>query len=75
MSLVVSTLLSITVWYTDSLDKAGVVVVAAGYSILNVLIFYFIGNILEKEAKDTQSTGHTDSDAEPDRDGGEYSEK
>lgn len=51
LSLVVSTLLSITVWYTDSLDKAGVVVVAAGYSILNVLIFYFIGNILEKEAK------------------------
>lgn len=51
LSLVVTTLLTITVWYTDSLDKTGVMVFAVGYSVINILIFYFIGNILEKDAK------------------------
>lgn len=51
LSILVSTLLCITVWYTESLNKAGVVVAAAGYSTINILIFYFIGNILGKEAE------------------------
>lgn len=51
VSLVVSTLLTLMVWYAKSPDKAGIVVAAAGYSIINVLMFYFIGNILEKEAE------------------------
>lgn len=51
LSLVVTTLSSITVWYTDSLDKTGVLVFAAGYSVINLLIFYFIGNILKKDEK------------------------
>ena len=38
-------------WFSDSLNKSGVVVIAAGYSVINVLGFYFIGTIVEKDAK------------------------
>lgn len=46
-----TTLMSITVWYTNTLNKIGVMVVAVGYSVINVLIFYFIGSVMEKERK------------------------
>lgn len=51
VSLIVTTLMSITVWYTNTLNKIGVMVVAVGYSVINVLIFYFIGSVMEKERK------------------------
>lgn len=51
LSLIVTTLMSITVWFSDSLNKSGVVIIAAGYSVINVLGFYFIGTIVEKDAK------------------------
>ena len=51
VSLVVTIFMSLAVWFSNSLDKAAVVVVAFGYSVINVLVFYFTGSILEKEAK------------------------
>lgn len=51
LSLVVTTLMCLTVWYTDSLNKPGVVVTAVGYSAINILIFFFIGSILQKETE------------------------
>lgn len=47
----VTTLMSITVWYTDSLNRIGVVVAAAGYSVIIVLVFYFTVKLVEKETK------------------------
>lgn len=53
ISILVTTLLSMYIWYTDSIraDSGGLLAAAVGYCVINVLAFYFIGNILEKEAQ------------------------
>lgn len=51
ISILVTTLLSMYIWYTDSIraDSGALLAAAVGYCVINVLAFYFIGNILEKE--------------------------
>lgn len=51
ISIMVTTLLSMYIWYTDSIraDSGALLAAAVGYCVINVLAFYFIGNILEKE--------------------------
>lgn len=53
LSILITTLLSMYVWYTDSMraNSGGFLVVAAGYCVINVLAFYFVGNNLEKEVQ------------------------
>ena len=53
ISILVTTLLSMYIWYTDSIraDSGALLAAAVGYCVINVLAFYFIGNILEKEAQ------------------------
>ncbi len=53
ISILVTTLLSMYIWYADSIraDSGVLLAAAVGYCVINVLAFYFIGNILEKEAQ------------------------
>ncbi len=53
LSILTTTLLSVYIWYTDSMRAygGGLLVVIVGYCVINVLVFYFIGDILEKEAQ------------------------
>lgn len=49
--LFVNVLLSAFIWSETIPDKSMLLMIAVGFTIINILAFYFIGNILEKEAK------------------------
>ncbi len=51
MVLFVNVLLSAFIWSETIPDKSILFMIIVGFTIINILAFYFIGNILEKEAK------------------------